>query len=78
MLFISHKHDAWPISFINLSFTKPSGTHIFYQGVEESAGPPCYLRNRCPHEHEILHGIRDTVERPRNGKASYIVINWLP
>ena len=34
------------------SFTKPFGTHTFYQGG--SAGPPCYLKNCCPHEREIL------------------------
>ena len=43
-----------------------------------SAGPPCYLKNSCPHEHEILYGIRDIFENPKNVKVSYIVINRLP
>ena len=59
----------------NLSFAKPFGTHLLPGG---SAGSPCYLKNRCPHEHEIVYGIRDIFERPGNGKVSYIVINWLP
>ena len=36
----------------NPSFTKPFGTHTFYQGGLPRL--PCYLKNRCPHEHEIL------------------------
>ena len=39
--------------------------------------PTDYLINRFPHEDEILYGIRDTFERPRNVKVSYIMINWL-
>ena len=27
------------------------------------ADPPSYLKNRCPHEHEILQDIRDTFDR---------------
>ena len=37
-----------------------------------------YLKKHCPHEHEILYGIRNIFERPRNIKVSYTVINWLP
>ena len=47
-------------------------------GGEGSGRTPFYLKNRCPHEHEILHGIRKIVKHPRNVKVSYIVINWLP
>ena len=39
----------------NLFFTKPFGTHTFYQGggglVRQT---PYYLKNRCSHELEIL------------------------
>ena len=38
---------------INPSFTKPFDTHTFYQGGGGSAGPST-LKNRCPHEPEIL------------------------
>ena len=35
--------------------------------------PPSYLKNRCPHECEILHGIRNTFESLRNVKVVYSV-----
>ena len=35
----------------NPSFSKPFGTHNFYQG---GSGPLSYLRNRCSYEREIL------------------------
>ena len=38
----------------NPSFTKPFGTHTFYQGRGGVGNPPCYPKNRCPHEREIL------------------------
>ena len=35
--------------------TKPFGTHTFYQrGGGDVGQTPCYLKNRCPHEREIL------------------------
>ena len=52
----------------NPSFTKPFGTHTFYQ-EGGSSGPPSYLRNRCSLEGEILLGIRDTFESLRNVKV---------
>ena len=63
----------------NPSCTKPFGTHTFYQGGGGgSSRPPSYLKNRCPHESEILQGIRDTFESLRNVKVVYIVFTWLP
>ena len=35
------------LSDFNHSFTKPFGTHTFYQRGGGSAGPLCYLRNCC-------------------------------
>ena len=32
-----------------------------------------YLKDGCPHEREILQGIRDTFESHRNVKVVYIV-----
>ena len=58
------------------SFTKPFGTHTFYQGGR--AEPPSYLENLCPHEREILQGIRDTFESLGNAKVVYIMFTWLP
>ena len=49
---------------LNPSFTKPFGTHTFF--TKEGGRGPSYLKNRCPHEHEILQGIRDTFESLRN------------
>ena len=64
------------MNLIDPSFSKPFGTHTFYQrGVEPT---PSYLKNRCLHELEILHGIRDTFESLRNAKVVYIVFTWLP
>ena len=60
------------------SFTKPFGTHTFYQGGRWVGRLPIYLKNRCPHEREILQGIRDTFESLRNVKVVYIVFTWLP
>ena len=37
---------------INPSFTKPFGTHTFYQGG--LAGPSCHLKKHYLHELEIL------------------------
>ena len=36
----------------NPSFTKPFGTHTFYQGGGGGGevADPCYLKNRCPHD----------------------------
>ena len=64
---------------LNPSFTKPFGTHTFYQGgggVEQP--PPSYLKNGCPYERELLQGIRDTFESFRNVEVVYIVFTWLP
>ena len=36
------------------------------------------LKNRCPHEPEILQGIRDPFESLKNVKVVYIVFTWLP
>ena len=46
------------------------------KGVEPTP-PPSYLKNRCPHESEILQGIRDTFESLRNVKVVYMVFTWL-
>ena len=64
-------------SDINPSFSKPFGTHTFYQGGS-SRTSPSYLKNRSPHERGILQGIRDTFESLRNVKVVYIVFTWLP
>ena len=40
----------------NPSFTKPFGTHTFYQGGGWSSRTLSYLKNRCPHEREIFCG----------------------
>ena len=61
---------------LNPSFSKPFGTHTFYQGGR--GDPPSYLKNCCPHEPEILQGVRDTFESLRNVKVVYIVFTWLP
>ena len=51
----------------------------FTKGRGGRAEPPAsYLKNRCPHEREILQGIRDTFESLRNVKVVYIVFTWLP
>ena len=64
-------------SCFNPSFSKPFGTHTFYQGGVVST-PHFYLKNRCPHETEILQGIRDTFESLRNVKVVYIEFTCLP
>ena len=62
---------------LNPSFTKPFGTHTFYQGG--GIEPTSQLsQNRCPHERKILQGIRDIFESLRNVKAVYIMFTWLP
>ena len=61
---------------LNASFTKPLGTHTFYQGGLPDS--PYYFKNRFPHETEILSGIRDIFQRFRNVKVVYIVFIWLP
>ena len=61
-----------------LPLTLPLPSLLVPTRLGGSAGPPCYLKNSCPHDHEILYGIRDIFERPRNFKVSYILINWLP
>ena len=50
----------------NASFTKHFDTHTSYQGGGGGGfgWTPCYLKNRCPHEREIMQGIRNTFERP--------------
>ena len=53
---------------IEPSFSKPFGNNTFYQNWVEQTH--IYLKNRCPHEHEILQGIRDTFESLRNVKVS--------
>ena len=39
-----------------------------------SSGPPSYLKNCCPHEREILQGIRDTFESLRNVSVYLVTI----
>ena len=46
--------------------------------TKEGGGMGGYLKNRCPHEHEILWGNRDIFQRLRNVEDVYIVITWLP
>ena len=72
-----HVNYALNGTIFNPSCTKPFGTHTLYQGrgVGQTS---CYFKNRCLREYEILYGIRDIFERPRNVKVFYIVINWLP
>ena len=60
---------------ISPSFSKPFSTHTLYQGGR--ADPRRYLKNRCPHQREILQDIRDTSESPINVKVVYIVFTWL-
>ena len=55
---------------VPIPFTKGGGS--------EPTPPPSYLKNRCPHECEILQDIRDTFERLRNVKVVYIMFTWLP
>ena len=57
------------LTLLLLSFLVPTP---FSKG---EGGRPSYLKNRCPHEREILQGIRDTFE---NVKVVYIVLTWLP
>ena len=45
----------------------------YTKGGGGSSRPPSYLKTRCPHEPEILQGIRDTFESLRNVKVVYIV-----
>ena len=69
--------DLWCFSikpFLYQVFWYP---HLIPRG-EGRADPPSYLKNRCPHEPEILQGIRDTFESLRNVKVTYIVFTWLP
>ena len=56
------------------------GTHSFYQGGGGggSSRSPSHLKNLCPHEPEILQGIRDTFESLRNVKVVNKVFTWLP
>ena len=49
-----------PSLLVPTPFTKGEG------GVEQTPPPPSYLKNRCPHEREILQRIRDTFESLRN------------
>ena len=60
--------------FVPIPFTKGGGGG----GGVEPTQPPSYFKNRCPHEPEILQGIRDTFESRRNVKVVYIVFTWLP
>ena len=39
---------------------------------------PCYLKNSCSYELEILLDIRDIFEHLRNIKVVYLVFTWLP
>ena len=61
---------------ISPSFSKPFSTHTLYRGG--SNRPPQISQKPLPHEREILQGIRDTFENPRNVKVVYIVFTWLP
>ena len=70
--FVEYNHTTvltlpFPSLLVPTPFTK-GGEHI----------PPSYLKHRCPHEREILQGIRDTFESLRNVKVVYIVLTWLP
>ena len=60
------------LTLLLLSFLVPTP---FSKG---EGGRPSNLKNRCPHEREILQGIRDTFESLRNVKVVYIVLTWLP
>ena len=71
------KHAKFQFMSFNPSCTKPFRTDTLYQEGRGADRTPCYLKNRCPHEHEILYGIRDIFDRSRNVKVSYIVIKWL-
>ena len=62
---------------INPSF-KPFGIPTPFTKGGRSNRPTSYVKNRCPHEREILQGIRDTFESLRNVKVVYIVFTWLP
>ena len=48
-------------SDFNPSFTKPFGTHTFYQGGRTEL-TPSYIKNGCPNERETLQSIRNTFE----------------
>ena len=60
-------------------FSKPFGTHTFYQMRDQARPPPTQLSQKLlPHKPEIFQGIRDTIESLRNVKFVYIVYNLLP
>ena len=72
--------NMWKSHF-NPSFSKPFGTHTFYQGGGGGGGggsSPQLSQKTLPRELEILQGIRDTFESLRNVKVVYIVFTWLP
>ena len=58
-----------PSLLVPTSYTKGGG--------ESRPDPRANLKDRCPHEHKILYGIRGIFEHPRNVNVSYILINWL-
>ena len=64
--------------FLTLPFPSLLVPTPFTKGGGGSSRLPSYLKNRCPHEREILQGIRDTFESLRNVKVVYIVFTWLP
>ena len=64
-----------------LTFPLPSllGPHLLPMGGGGASRTlPSYLKTHCPHEHEIMQGIRDTFESLRNVTVVYIVFTWLP
>ena len=71
-----------PIIFLADILTLPLPSLLlptpFTKGEGGRADPPSYLKNRCPHEREILQGIRDTYESLRNVEVILKVFTWLP
>ena len=57
-----------PSFLVPTPFTKGGGG-----GIEMPPPPPSYLKNSCPYEREIWHGIGDNFESLRNIKVVYIL-----
>ena len=64
------------LNFLTLPFPSLLTPTLFTKGGRTD--PASYLKNRCPHERDILQGIRDTFDSLRNVKVIYIMVTWLP
>ena len=79
---MSAQSAQWPLEFTSgahrIPLTLPLPSLLVPTPFTKVGGVGSYLENRCPHEREILKGIRDTFESLRNVKVVYIAFTRLP